>query len=359
METYELYELGYPNFSQYLGRFQPLYLWVAFCHFLPLFSSTTPIIPKLSLYVVSQSSHSLSSVIFLFFLCPLTWSLQVTSLLPQRLFLLIDPIYYWLSLLHIFISLIIFFSSRISHFACLSDFIKLFFCVFFVPHWVFLKELFWIFFLKLSILGDWFPENYYVPLVMSYLIDFFMFPEVLNCCPCFWRRSHLFQSLLTVFWMEIASINPIRDSEAMSDILLIHLFHTSDFFLDGSSKISWHLLNPAKPGQIADRILLVFPAVLLNAQFVCFSPVLQNLVSFLHVLISILQNSLLLLPAICTGSWPQVGRRHMGKVHREYYTVNHGISIFPTDPLINATKSATYYQGTAFIQISKCMRSMH
>lgn len=48
----------------------------------------------------------------------------------------------------------------------------------------------------------------------------------------------------------------------------------------------------------------------------------------------------------------------MGEVHREYYTVNHGISIFPTDPLINATKSATYYQRTAFIQISKCMRSI-
>lgn len=113
----------------------------------------------------------------------------------------------------------------------------------------------------------------------------------------------------------------------------------------------------AKPD--ANRFLLAFTTALLNAQFVRFSPVLKNLVSFLHVLTNILQNSLLLLPAKCTGTWPQVGRRNMSEVHREYYTVNHGVSVLPTDPLINATKYATYYQRPAFIQISKCMRSMH
>lgn len=53
------------------------------------------------------------------------------------------------------------------------------------------------------------------------------------------------------------------------------------------------------------------------------------------------------------------GEKAHGEVHRGYYTVNQGVSVFPTDSLINATKSTTYSQRPAFIEISKCMRSMH
>lgn len=175
----------------------------------------------------------------------------MTSLLPNRLFILIDPVYYWLSLLHIFISLIIFFSSRISHFAvsCLSDFIKLFFCVFFVPHWVFLKELFWIFFLQVSILGGLVPGKLLCTFGDVIFNWCFHVPWSLALLSLHLEK----QSPLPVstdFRMEIAPISPIRDSEAMSDILWIHLSHTSNFFLGRSFKISWHLLNPVKPGQM-------------------------------------------------------------------------------------------------------------
>lgn len=58
--------------------------------------------------------------------------------------------------------------------------------------------------------------NYCVSLVV-YCLFFFMFHDILSCCFCLWRSSHL-QFLLTGFRKDIASFSPIGNSEAFSDL---------------------------------------------------------------------------------------------------------------------------------------------
>lgn len=142
-----------------------------------------------------------------------------------------------------FIPSIVFFSSRIC-FLFKNDFsipfkrLLFVFCfsgVITLSFWVFWKQLFWIFFSYRSpFWGSWFLENDDVPLVMSCFIDLSRFLKsgvaVLAC------EGVVTSSSLAWHRRALPSPSPVRDSEAVSDLLLHrHLPHISCSFLGGSS----------------------------------------------------------------------------------------------------------------------------
>lgn len=83
----------------------------------------------------------------------------------------------------------------------------------FVPKWVSLKQLFWIFcwvshrslMVLFLVTGRllWFFSGVMLP---WFLYD----PEVLVCCLCIWSNSHILQSSLTAFERKRTSISPLE-----------------------------------------------------------------------------------------------------------------------------------------------------
>lgn len=186
----------------------------------------------------------------------------MTCLLFHRFFLPLAPIWWLLHFVAFFISFIIFFSSWICGFFmitfyysfflghyCLCSFLILlnYFSVFLVAHGASLKFLFsrkiYPFIGQTadhSFLWGWLLENYYILLVMSYLIVSFVvvFSYFLKCRIAVFT----FEDGVTSFslhWLakrEISSISHDRDSEAFLEFFLwICLFHTSCLLLWGTS----------------------------------------------------------------------------------------------------------------------------
>lgn len=116
-----------------------------------------------------------------------------------------------------------------------------------------------------------FLENYCVLLVLSCLLNFFLFLEVLCCCPCISRSNHLLQYLLALGKKYLQKSFLLTTVGLLRSLLWVCLLHISCSFF---GRNSYNFMTQSwKTRLSADNFVFAFPrAVSWNAQICVLSP---------------------------------------------------------------------------------------